>query len=72
MHAYNEDDNRLGKGVQPFFLLVPLVANLLLESLPLLDKGGDGTAKGRHGRSKSKYAIVTNIAAPNEHLIIYA
>ena len=39
-HAYTEDDNRLREGVQLFVFLVPLLADLLLDCLPLLDEEG--------------------------------
>ena len=46
-----EDDNRLREGVQHFILLVPLVADLLLNSLPLLDEeGGDGSRQAQQLR----------------------
>ena len=48
IHAYTEDDNRLREGVQHYILLVPLVAELLLNCLPLLvEEGGDGSRKAQ-------------------------
>ena len=48
VHAYKEDDNRLREGVQLFVLLVPLVADLLLDFLPLLDEeGGNGSRQAQ-------------------------
>ena len=45
VHAYTEDDNRR---VQHYILLVPLVAELLLNCLPLLvEEGGDGSRKAQ-------------------------
>ena len=48
VHAYKEDDNRLREGVQLFVLLVPLVADLLFDFLPLLDEeGGNGSRQAQ-------------------------
>ena len=62
--------------MQHFILLVPLVVDLLLGSLPLLDEeGGDGSRQAQLRvdlADPRACAMVANIAAPYEHLIIPA